>query len=331
MNGRFYVGEWLVEPERNRLVRESESKHLDAKAIGVISFLARHPNDVVTKEQLIASVWDDAFVTDEVLTTAIWGLRKALGDDAKEPRYIQTIPRRGYRLIAPVETVAGEPSGRWEPSPYPGLSAFSQRDAPYFFGREEEIESLWTKLQERNLLGLIGPSGAGKSSLVRAGLVPACPEGWGVYLCQPRNDPFRSFEGFDVWRAQHSEALVIVDQFEELFTLNDEKTQARFAEHLSQMSQSGVHLLLSMRDDFLIRCHAHPGLAPVFDKLTPILPLEGAALRRALVEPARASGYRFQDEALVAEILTEVSRERGELPLLAFAASRLWEKRDRER
>jgi DNA-binding winged helix-turn-helix (wHTH) protein len=130
----FHVGEWLVEPEQGRLVQGEESKRLDAKAIAVLSFLARHPKDVVTKEELIAAVWDGAFVSDEVLTTAIWGLRKALGDDAKEPRYIQTIPRRGYRLIAPVEKAAGEPSGKWEPSPYPGLSAFSQSDAAYFRG-----------------------------------------------------------------------------------------------------------------------------------------------------------------------------------------------------
>jgi WD40 repeat protein len=112
--------------------------------------------------------------------------------------------------------------------------------------------------------------------------------------------------------------------------LNDEETQGRFAEFLAGLARSGFHVLLSMRDDFLIRCHAQPALAPVFDKLTPVLPLEGAALRRALTEPARASGYRFEDESLVAEILTEVSRERGALPILAFAASKLWEKRDRE-
>ena len=111
MNGRYYVGEWLVEPEQNRLVRGSESAKLDPKAIQVLSFLADHPNEVLTKEQIFGAVWDGAFVSDEVLTTAIWGLRKALGDDAKEPRYIQTIPRKGYRLIAPVEGATGEPRG----------------------------------------------------------------------------------------------------------------------------------------------------------------------------------------------------------------------------
>jgi DNA-binding winged helix-turn-helix (wHTH) protein len=236
MNGRYFVGEWLVEPEQNRVVRGNESHKLDPKSVQVLSFLAEHPNEVLTKERIIDSVWSGAFVSDEVLTTAVWGLRKALGDDAKEPRYIQTIPRQGYRLIAPVERAGSETSRQWEPSPYPGLSAFSQRDAPYFFGREEEVEALWAKLQGRHLLALIGPSGAGKSSLLRAGVIPACPEGWGVHLSQPRGDPFRSFEGFEAWRKEHSEALVIVDQFEELFTLNDEETQGRFAEFLAGLA-----------------------------------------------------------------------------------------------
>ncbi len=331
MNSRYYVGEWLVEPERSRLVRGSETAKLDPKAVQVLSFLAKHGNKVVTKEQIIDSVWEGAFVSDEVLTTAIWGLRKALGDDAKEPQYIQTIPRRGYRLIAPVEGAIEGASDRWEPSPYPGLSAFSQRDAPYFFGRETEVEALWTKIHDRNLLALIGPSGAGKSSLLRAGLIPAAPQGWNVVLCQPRADAFDKLSAAqDEARGEKVQSLWVVDQLEELFTLHDESTQRRIAELLGRAAGSGVHVLLSMRDDFLIRCHAHSALEPLFEKLTPVLPLEGASLRRALVEPARASGYRFEDEALVAEILTEVNRERGALPLPAFAAWKLWEKRDRE-
>jgi WD40 repeat protein/DNA-binding winged helix-turn-helix (wHTH) protein len=328
MSNRYYVGEWLVEPEQSRLVRGSETTKLDPKAVQVLSFLAKHPDEVVTKEQIIASVWDGAFVSDEVLTTAIWGLRKALGDDAKEPLYIQTIPRRGYRLIAPVERATAESSRKWEPSPYPGLASFSQRDAEYFFGREEEVEALWKKIHERNLLGLIGPSGAGKSSLLRAGLIPAAPDGWEILFCKPRAD---EFERLSKALEKSPQALWIVDQFEELFTLHDEGTQGRVAELLGRAAGSGIHVLLSMRDDFLMRCHGFPALEPIFEKLTPVKALEGVALRRALTEPARASGYSFEDGALPSEILTEVSRDRGALPLLAFAASKLWEKRDREK
>jgi hypothetical protein len=161
---------------------------------------------------------------------------------------------------------------------------------------------------------------------VRAGLIPAAPEGWDIVLCQPRAEAFERHSAALDGRQSDGNALWIVDQFEELFTLHDEQTQERFAELLGRAAASGVHVLLSMRDDFRIRCHAHPPLEPIFDKLTPVLPLEGAALGRALVEPARASGYRFEAESLVAENLTEVSREKGALPLLAFAASKLWKR-----
>jgi WD40 repeat protein len=90
-------------------------------------------------------------------------------------------------------------------------------------------------------------------------------------------------------------------------------------------------VLLSMRDDFLIRCHEHKPARAGLPEGTPILPLGGEGLRRALVEPANGQGFAFEDESLVAEMLEAVEGTRGALPLLAFAVSRLWEKRDRER
>jgi hypothetical protein len=77
-------------------------------------------------------------------------------------------------------------------------------------------------------------------------------------------------------------------------------------------------------------CHQHQPLKPIFSELTPLDPPIDAALRRAVVQPALKCGYRFEDEELVDEILAEVEEERGALPMLAFAAARLWEKRDRE-
>ncbi len=85
-----------------------------------------------------------------------------------------------------------------------------------------------------------------------------------------------------------------------------------------------------MRDDFLLRCSEHGPLAPIFDSLTPLIPPKESALRRILVEPARKQDYVFEDDELVDAMLSEVKEERGALPLLAFAASRMWIQRDRE-
>lgn len=245
-------------------------------------------------------------------------------------------------------------------SPYPGLRAFTEQDASVFFGREGEVEAMWEKIRARPLLALIGPSGAGKSSFVRAGVLPARSGGWAVLACSPGPAPMRSLGralaphlshdtgalqrlvAFDEeqaavelvrhWRESHDEALIVLDQFEELFTLNPPPVQQRFAEFLARaVGEAGVHVLLVLRDDFLLSCCALPPLSPVLNDLTALLPLGHDALRRALVDPARLRGYRFDDEALATEMVADLEGTRAALPLLAFAAARLWERRDRER
>ncbi len=134
------------------------------------------------------------------------------------------------------------------------------------------------------------------------------------------------------WRRPSAEALLVVDQFEELFTLNPSETQKGFAALLGSLVDEGdVHVLLALRDDFLFGCHALRALRAVFQDLTPLGAPSSEALRRTLVEPAARLGVRFEDDPLVGEMVETVQSERGALPLLAFAVSRLWEKRDRER
>jgi adenylate cyclase len=96
------IGEWTVEPGHNELIRDGKSLHLEPKVVEVLVQLAARPGKVVTREALLDSVWPGVVVGDDVLTQAVIKLRKALGDDAQHPSYIETIPKRGYRLIAPV-------------------------------------------------------------------------------------------------------------------------------------------------------------------------------------------------------------------------------------
>jgi DNA-binding winged helix-turn-helix (wHTH) protein/TolB-like protein/Tfp pilus assembly protein PilF len=99
---RLRVGEWLLDPATNEISRGSERVHLEPKAVDLLVALARRPNEVVSREELLSQVWAGVVVGDDVLTQAVIKLRKALGDASAEPAYIQTIPKRGYRLIAPV-------------------------------------------------------------------------------------------------------------------------------------------------------------------------------------------------------------------------------------
>jgi len=111
----FHIGEWLVEPELNRIERKDETLHLEPKIMEVLVHLARHGPRVVTRQQLIDWVWNGDFITDNTLTHAIAEIRRALGDSASNPRYIETIHRRGYRVpmrvidldVQPFPTVEG--------------------------------------------------------------------------------------------------------------------------------------------------------------------------------------------------------------------------------
>lgn len=102
VDGSFRIGDWRVQPQLNTLTDATREVQIEPKAMALLVYLAGHAGEVVSKEQLLGDVWEGAFVTDEVLTYAVWELRKALGDDAKKPRFIQTIPKKGYRLIVPV-------------------------------------------------------------------------------------------------------------------------------------------------------------------------------------------------------------------------------------
>ena len=106
MNGEFQVGRWLVQPRLNVIVTDGQSVRLEPKVMQVLVCLARGAGDVVEKENLIRAVWPDTFVSDDALTRCISELRKTFDDDARESRIIQTIPKIGYRLVAPVKEMA---------------------------------------------------------------------------------------------------------------------------------------------------------------------------------------------------------------------------------
>ena len=103
----FVVGGWLISPALNQISCDGSASRVEPKAMQVLVYLAEHPG-VVTKEQLIAAVWGEVFVSDDVLTGSISALRKAFGDDARRPKVIETIHKRGYRLLPQVVPVVPE-------------------------------------------------------------------------------------------------------------------------------------------------------------------------------------------------------------------------------
>jgi WD40 repeat protein/serine/threonine protein kinase len=215
-----------------------------------------------------------------------------------------------------------------ETTPYRGLAPFTSDDAKLYFGREREAEAFANRLKVQTLIVVAGPSGVGKSSFVQAGVVPTLPAGSSVVVIRPGSTPLATLDA----RLQGDEpALLVVDQFEELFTLTlDAAERERFAARLVELSRTGTRVVLTVRDDFLARAAELPSLR---ERVTQGLHLLTTPahddLLRILVEPARKAGYEFDPRGLPDRMVSDVAGRPGALALLSFTASKLWEARDR--
>jgi DNA-binding winged helix-turn-helix (wHTH) protein len=110
VDGDFRLDSWLVQPSLNTISRNGTSAQLEPKVMAVLVCLAAHHAEPVSKEQLLHAVWRNTFVCDGVLTRSIFKLRRVFEDPAKQPRVIQTIAKRGYRLVVPVKWGDGNTS-----------------------------------------------------------------------------------------------------------------------------------------------------------------------------------------------------------------------------
>jgi WD40 repeat protein/class 3 adenylate cyclase/tRNA A-37 threonylcarbamoyl transferase component Bud32 len=229
----------------------------------------------------------------------------------EEPQTIQAIAGPG--LAAPMSQC-----------PYRGLLAFDADDSGFFFGREDVLRTLVERLAPRRLLALVGASGSGKSSLLRAGLVAAVQDGAvpgivATRFLQPGAHPPERIDG-------DAATLVVVDQFEELYTLcSDTGARQRFLDAL--LAHPGP-VVIGVRADFYGELSAHAQLARAVASNQLLLgAMSNDALRRAVTEPARLAGLRLEP-GLVDVVLGEVSDEPGALPLLSHALRATWERRD---
>lgn len=108
MNGDFYLGPWLVQPSLGRVSLESRIVQVRPKVMDLLVYMAGSPSTVISKETLLNDVWCKEAISESALTRTITELRSAIGDDADQPRFLETIPKRGYRLIAPVRPVPSQ-------------------------------------------------------------------------------------------------------------------------------------------------------------------------------------------------------------------------------
>lgn len=169
-------GPYRFDPEKAQLWRGVQEVRLTGKAFGVLRYFVEHPGQLVSKDELFAAVWPQTVVTESTLASCIQELRQALRDDARKPRYVETVHRRGYRFLPAITTqpVPGfrfqVPSGRpREASPRRGT--LNLEHGTPLVGREPELTQLHSWLAkalsgERQLVFVTGEAGIGKTALV---------------------------------------------------------------------------------------------------------------------------------------------------------------------
>lgn len=106
--GTLRIGEWIVDPVADQLSRDGTVLRVEARTMRLLLCLANRAGQVVSIDELLNEVWAGVIVTPDSVYQAVTSLRRLLGDDPKQPAYIATVPRRGYRLIATVETAADQ-------------------------------------------------------------------------------------------------------------------------------------------------------------------------------------------------------------------------------
>lgn len=112
----YLIGEWRLDPGLDRVWRGTESIPLQRKTVELLIFFARHPGEVLSRGEILEGVWGETIVSDSVIYWNINQLRSVLESDEDGSRYIETVPRRGYRLVAPVREVASGPVAAWPAS-----------------------------------------------------------------------------------------------------------------------------------------------------------------------------------------------------------------------
>ncbi|MFF3543255.1 hypothetical protein ACFYXD_15555 [Streptomyces platensis] len=255
---------------------------------------------------------------------------RACGGDEEEWR------RRWTEADEAVSQQPRSPEDDTDP-PYRGLVRFEPGDAELFFGRDELTAQLAGTARRHRVTALVGASGSGKSSLLRAGLVPGLRHTDGaahrapaaVRILTPGAHPMAHPKRLEP-AAGPGETWLLVDQFEELFTVcNDEAERGAFLERLlaARDETSQLRVVLAVRADFFGHCAAHRNLAAALkDTAVLVGPMDKDQLRAAIVRPAVARGLIVERD-LTARIIEDVGDEPGALPLMSHALMETWRRR----
>lgn len=247
-----------------------------------------------------------------------WGLRSTDATDALDEEALTELARllgqdRGVAVTA-------------RRNPYRGLATFEAVDAPWYRGRDHDVDALVAAVAAHRFVTVVGGSGTGKSSLVRAGLIPRLANGTVVVMTPGRSPGTGLAATLEAMHAPSDETrIIVIDQLEELYTLSSEAERRMFAECLADRLDldPSVRFVATLRSDHLARPLADPLLGPLMGMaLVPLPPMTAAGLTQAVVDPSAAVGLEVDIE-VVAALVSAVARRPEALPLLQFTMTEL--------
>lgn len=252
------------------------------------------------------------------------------------------------------------------PNPYRGLRAFAEADAGAFHGRTGLVDELVTAVNASRFVTVVGASGSGKSSAVRAGLLPRLRRGgvdgsgsWFITTMTPGSHPFEQLEAAlfkiaakapdnlleqlhsgdrgltrvlkQVLPSEESTLLLVLDQFEELFTLANTEQRDQFLTAVATAvgdEASQLRVVATVRADFYDGPLSHPAVSDLVHSASiAVTPMNQVELTEAITLPAQAVGVTIEP-ALVTRMITDVHGAPGSLPLLQHALNQLFDGRD---
>jgi len=355
----YHFDNIILDLKNRQLRRNGDILALTSKYFDVLAYLVKHHGELATKKDLFNTVWSDVIVTDTALSQCIKDIRKQLGDNATQPRYIKTVPKHGYIFICDVREITDNDdiSDQKLPDqvpvrPYKFLDYYTENDAKIFFGREEESQTIASKILAHRTFVLHGRSGVGKSSVIQAGVIPILKkQGYDVYIVRSFIDPLGqlsdiiaplagpdSKNGFMAQVQSLSQIrtgnpiIFIFDQFEEFFSILSPEKREQFISEIKNVwsvEPLPLRFVFVLREDLLAEIsQLKNAIADVFHYEFRLKRLTKTQASKAITEPARLVGCDFEKE-LIDELLKDLS-EQGDIdpPQLQIVCDALYDDRD---
>jgi DNA-binding winged helix-turn-helix (wHTH) protein len=153
---RFRLGEWIVNPADGSLSGDGRQKRLEPQLMRLLLVLCSHAGEVVSKADLLDGVWGSSYVSDDTIKSSFYHLRKALDDDRKHPRFIETLPKRGYRLLQRPDPFVDTPA------PIPSRASLEQSRIYYERTVQQDASNAKALAELAHTYVNIAMTGAGK-------------------------------------------------------------------------------------------------------------------------------------------------------------------------